>query len=653
MNSEVGTDPVLGHLLDARSYSREVLSAIPGAAVLLFDSDLRVRVADGAEFARLGVSTAEFEGAVLSKVLPAARWAELKDHCEGALVGRTSTFDLSHEGTRYSVRVSPLVTGDEIVGGLVVSHEVTEQRQLEFAAGTHGALLRDSQRLWATAFDRAPVGMAIVGLGGEWLRLNDAYCRMFGFDRDELVGKSFRDITHPDDLAEDLAWVRSAALGGSGAYEREKRCVARDGSIVWVDIRSEIIRDDDGAPAYFLSLLQNITARRSADLALQASERQLRSILENTPSPVAVKGADRRYQMVNQAFSERFVPGERGATGRRDDEILPQSAVVVERASDDLVLRTGDVVEHEEAVPRDGEDRFYLTVKFPVHDDQQQITGVCAIYTDITEHKHREDELRDRVEWTERIHSAIARGRLLLYAQPILDLRTGQVSQAELLVRMLAATGSGDLIPPAEFLPAAERFDLVYLIDLWVVAQALEQARAGRRVEVNLSARTISDVNRVIEIERMVIDSGAPPENLIFEITETAVADNMESAARFAQRLRAIGCSFALDDFGVGFGTFTYLKRLAVDYLKIDIEFVRDLTRDEADRRVVTAIVGVAQDFGMKTIAEGVEDQATLDLLREMGVDYAQGYWIARPGPISSITTMQDPHLQPQRGIHA
>ena len=151
---------------------------------------------------------------------------------------------------------------------------------------------------------------------------------------------------------------------------------------------------------------------------------------------------------------------------------------------------------------------------------------------------------------------------------------------------------------------------------------------------MNLSGLSISDPEKVAEIERLVVESGVPPGNIVFEITETAAVENLKSARRFAQRLRDLGCHFALDDFGVGFGSLTYLKHLPVDYLKIDIEFVRDITRDDADRQVVRAIVGMAQSFGMKTIAEGVEDEKTLELLGRLQVDYAQGYWIGRPAPI-------------------
>jgi len=123
----------------------------------------------------------------------------------------------------------------------------------------------------------------------------------------------------------------------------------------------------------------------------------------------------------------------------------------------------------------------------------------------------------------------------------------------------------------------------------------------------------------------------------VFEITETAVADNLEAARTFAKRLRGLGCKFALDDFGVGHGSFTYLRALPVDYLKIDIQFVRNLLRNEEDRQVVQAIVGVARQFDIETIAEGVEDEATVDELRRMGVDYAQGFWIGRPVALSEL----------------
>lgn len=369
---------------------------------------------------------------------------------------------------------------------------------------------------------------------------------------------------------------------------------------------------------------------------LSTRDRDLRSILDNIRDAMSVKGLDRRYRLANQAFEERYGQLAGAIDGQRDDAILPPGLLAEERASDELVLRTGEPVEREEIDSRDGHDRVCLNVKFALRDDRGDICGICTVVTDVTERRQRESERRERSRWAAFVSDAVAGGNLVLHAQPIVDLRNGQVTQAELLVRLIDRDRPSGLIAPGEFLPAAERYDLVAPIDLWVVSRALQLAK-DHCVEINLSGRTISSPEHVAAIERLVAASGAPPQNIIFEITETAVVENLAAARRFAERLRAAGCLFALDDFGVGFGTFTYLKHLPVDYLKIDIEFVRNLVEDPIDRHVVHAMVAVASGFGIKTIAEGVEDQATLELLENMGVDYAQGYWTGRPVPTEQL----------------
>jgi EAL domain-containing protein (putative c-di-GMP-specific phosphodiesterase class I) len=221
----------------------------------------------------------------------------------------------------------------------------------------------------------------------------------------------------------------------------------------------------------------------------------------------------------------------------------------------------------------------------------------------------------------------------VLHAQPILELATNTIHQEELLVRMRGGRGQDDLVMPSEFLPPAERFGLVQEIDRWVVAEAVKLAKE-RRVEVNLSGKSIGDAALIRLIEAQLRSQGTDPGNLIFEITETAAAENLDAARDFAWRLRGLGCGFALDDFGTGYGTFAYLKHLPVAFIKIDMEFVRYLAIDPSDQKIVKSIIAVAQNFGVQTIAEGVEHQATLDLLRDLGVDYAQGFLIGEPLPI-------------------
>jgi PAS domain S-box-containing protein len=494
-----------------------------------------------------------------------------------------------------------------------------------------------TEDLLRSAFDHAPIGMSVVGPDGQWLRVNDAYCRMLGYTREEMTSKRFGELTHPDDVTEDDRFIAALAAGTTNSLERDRRYLHRDGSIVWVHVRAEVIRDQTGEALYAVSHLQDITDRKLSEEKLLDSERRLRSVIDNTPALVYVKGRDYRYQLVNSEFERVFGVDREWIIGRRDEDILPASAIDHVRAQDRQVLDGGQALDEETVGQRDGKQRVFLTVRFPLVDKQGAIHAVGGMSTDITERRLEERYRREALECSEQINAALAQNRFVLHGQPILNLASAQVEQSELLIRMRKTGGGDELAAPVEFLPGAERFDLIGMVDKWVIARAVELAAAGHRIEVNLSAKTICDQVQVGWIEDAVLASGAPPGNLIFEITETSAADNLPAARAFAQHLRKLGCAFALDDFGVGHGTFTYLRHLPVDYLKIDIQFIRELLNDEADQQVVRAIIGVAKQFGIKTIAEGVEDAATQEKLRSMGVDYAQGYHVGRPMPLTQL----------------
>jgi EAL domain-containing protein (putative c-di-GMP-specific phosphodiesterase class I) len=229
------------------------------------------------------------------------------------------------------------------------------------------------------------------------------------------------------------------------------------------------------------------------------------------------------------------------------------------------------------------------------------------------------------------IHEALDEERFVLYAQPIIDLATGETVSHELLIRM--RDRDGEIVAPGVFLPTAERCGAILNIDRWVIGQAAELAGQGHAVELNLSAASLGDPN--LDADFVALLSARTTTNeLVVELTETTLMEDADVAAAFIERMAALGCKFALDDFGTGFGGFSYLKRLPVDYLKIDIEFVRDIASNVASRHVVDAVVGLARAFGQKTVAEGVEDDEALRIVTELGVDYAQGYGIGRPAPL-------------------
>ena len=246
-----------------------------------------------------------------------------------------------------------------------------------------------------------------------------------------------------------------------------------------------------------------------------------------------------------------------------------------------------------------------------------------------------------RIDWLRLVREALETDGFVLYAQPILDLRTDEIVRYEILLRLLDRDGG--IIPPGAFLDIAEQFGLSGDIDRWVLQKATDLLsnaairEKGISFAINLSPRTMTDKEFLDVITRMPALDVIGPVRLVMEITETAAIYNIHVAKDFLRTLRGRGYEFALDDFGMGFSSFYQLKNLDVDYLKIDGSFIRNLSHDPVDKHLVLAMVHLARSLGKQTIAEFVEDGEILGMLREIGVDCAQGFHIGRPRPLDEI----------------
>jgi len=253
---------------------------------------------------------------------------------------------------------------------------------------------------------------------------------------------------------------------------------------------------------------------------------------------------------------------------------------------------------------------------------------------------------QEEMQWVSKVSEAIEADRLVLYCQEIRSLHDQAVQglHVEVLVRMLGEDGT--LITPDKFLPAAERYNLINNLDRWVVSHSLAWyaafAASGKAtgddiLSINLSGLSITDAKVLSHIKAEIGKYGVPPQVLCFEITETAAVSNLSAAGNFIRELRRLGCHFALDDFGSGLSSFAYLKNLPVDYLKIDGAFVRNMDTDEVDFAMVSAIQQLGKVLGTRTIAEFACNEEILCMLRQLGVDYAQGYAIAKPVALNSF----------------
>lgn len=253
------------------------------------------------------------------------------------------------------------------------------------------------------------------------------------------------------------------------------------------------------------------------------------------------------------------------------------------------------------------------------------------------------------MHWVSRINHALEEDRFQLYFQEIMPLQGHEQSfilHGEILLRMIDK--EGDIVAPNNFLPAAERYNMITPIDEWVVEKSIQWLSTRKEkvlISVNLSGMSLSNRDFLNFVVSKIKQYKVNPELLCFEITETAAINNMSTAIHFMNVLKKLGCSFALDDFGSGLSSFSYLNSLPVDYLKIDGAFVMDIDKDPMHHAMVKSINEVGQVMGIKTIAEFAASDSIINCLRDIGVDNAQGYAIARPTPLASLTIESKPHL--------
>ncbi len=270
---------------------------------------------------------------------------------------------------------------------------------------------------------------------------------------------------------------------------------------------------------------------------------------------------------------------------------------------------------------------------------KKQGSGRVALYSARDEALARHT---GEIQWLQRLQSALKENRFQLYHQPIVPAygQDGNGPAMEVFVRL--QDENGHEVPPSEFLRAAERYRLMGLVDRWVVQTTLAalgrgaiQVPPNRGVAINISGQTLGDLQFLEFVVECLDSTGVAPAQVCFEITETAVVANLDHARRFVGVLHGIGCQFALDDFGSGVGSFSNLKNLPMDYLKIDGSFMRNLASDSVNQAMVTAMIKLARTLNFKVIAEQVEDAAALEAVRRMGVDYVQGFAVGRPQPLS------------------
>ena len=631
--------------------------------------------------------------------------AEVLAAWERAMLGQEA-FDLPFrflgpggEEVHVIATAAALCDADDAVTGCIgTALDVTHAHRAERAR-------REAEQRFRSAFDQAPIGMALLSTDLEVIEGNDALAELVGYGREQLHGLVLGALTHPEDAARDGERFSALLAGRADVHESEHRLVHATGETVWVALTATLVSDGDGVPCHYLAQLQDVTERRRY-------EEQLRYMANHDPLTGLLNRRAFERELDRHVNRVKRYGGAGAIVALDLDHFQTVNDTLGHNAGDRLLVevaqRLGTRLRESDVIARLGGDEFAVLLPHASREEAERVAGQLlelvrrAEVPSVTSHRARgatasigvvavepregltgEDLLvcadlamydakeagrnqaatysagphervrtEARMAWVERIRDALDGGDFVLHAQPIVDLASGAVSQYELLVRMVSE--SGDLIPPGSFLPVAERYDLIQELDAWVITRAIEMLAdlqaGGRRtaLEVNVSGRSLGDAGLMAAIEATLARTGADPAGLILEITETAAVANIPQAQAFGRRLSELGCRFALDDFGAGFGSFYYLKHLPFDILKIDGEFVRNCRANPVDRLVIESVVNIARGMGKQTVAEFVGDDDTVSLLRSYGVDFAQGFHLGKPAPLdTALGAAQPPQRKP------
>jgi diguanylate cyclase (GGDEF)-like protein/PAS domain S-box-containing protein len=570
-----------------------------------------------------------------------------------------------------------------IVGGIESLRDVDHEVRA-------GEALAESERRFRLAMHGSPEGMAMVGLDRGFMSVNPALCDLVARPEDWFASHVVDDVLHPDDIAADHE-VRTRLLAGD--YEdrtQERRLMAADGTVLWALHSIGLLRDNDDHPLFFVSHFQDITARKSAESHLEyAATHDPLTGLANRANLVdeisRALGASRRSGrptalVMLDLDHFKFVNDSLGhATG---DELLREAAcrlrsivregdLVARQGGDEFVVVMRDLDDPAEAVRV--AQRVVDVFRSPVHVEQAELFATAsvgitisrdgtdadallaeadaAMYVAKAEGRDRlslyNDELRAAVTERLRIENglrhALERDELEVWYQPEIDLVEGRISAVEALVRWNHP--GGEVFTAGRFIEVAEDSGLIVELGAMVMRRGCAQAALWNQahprdpviMRVNLSTRQLADADLLATIDDAVATTGVSTAHLCFEITETAILRDIPVVDANLHGIHDRGIALAVDDFGTGYASLTYLREFPISVLKLDRSFVAGIATNSFDRRLVAGVIALAHGLDIMITAEGVEHEEQVDVLRSLGCRHAQGFLFSKAVPAGEL----------------
>ncbi|TVR64744.1 MAG: EAL domain-containing protein [Candidatus Competibacteraceae bacterium] len=586
--------------------------------------------------------------------------------------------------TWLNTRIAPLLDRAGRVNGYLGAN--TDIAELKRAEET----LRASEARFRGYFELPLIGIALTGPDKRWWEVNERLCDMLGYRRAQLLRMSWAELTHPDDLATEVARFERVMNRRIESYSLDKRFMRADGSVLYASVSSRCVRRANGVVDYFVTVVQDITERREAEERIQ----QLSQYDPLTGLPNRELLIDRLQQAVLRASRDHAQVGVmmvdldyfkriNDTLGHPvGDQLLRQIATrlqecarpgdtVSRQGGDEFAVLLPDLDASDEAARV--AQRILEAVAQPCLINDQELHVACSIGVSVYPRDGRNAEMllknadialyrakdmgrnsyqyylsgatmiaHERLTLETSLRHAVDRQELELYYQPKWDFRAAAITGAEALVRWNHPELG--LLPPARFISIAEDSGLILPLGEWVLLTAVREVGrlhqmgfSGLRVAVNLSSRQFRQVELADRVHKALAENGFDANCLELELTEGILMHHTEENLETLKAFKTMGLRIAIDDFGTGYSSLSYLQRFPVDTLKIDRSFVMDLPGSAPSIAIVDAILALAHGLGLEVVAEGVETVEQRDFLGARGCDEGQGYLFGRPMPLGEF----------------
>ncbi|MFZ1829548.1 MAG: EAL domain-containing protein [Candidatus Competibacteraceae bacterium] len=550
--------------------------------------------------------------------------------------------------------------------------------------------LRTSEARFRSYFELPLIGIALNGADKRWWEVNDRLCEMLGYRRTQLLGMSWAEMTHPDDLAVEEAQFERVMSRRTDGYSLDKRFIRQDGALLYASVSTRCLRQANDVVDYFVMVVQDITERQRAAehiehlayydaltglpnrtlLADRLQQALLRASREHTLAGMMIVDID-RFKLINDALGHKIGDRLLSDVAMRLQQCIRQGDTLSRQGGDEFAILLPDLITGDEVTLI--AQRMLETVAEPFRLEGRELNMTCSIGISLYPRDGRNEEAllknadialyrakdlgrnnyqfylsgatvlsRERLHLEGDLRRAIGRRQLELYYQPKWDFRAGIITGAEALIRWNHPELG--LLLPARFISIAEESGLVLPIGEWILRTAMDEINhlhqsgfPSLRIAVNLSTRQFRQTDLKDRVREALTASNFDSACLELELTEGILMHNNEENMSALRAFKAMGLRIAIDDFGTGYSSLSYLQCFPVDVLKIDRAFVMDLPENANSIAIVDAIVTLAHGLGLEVVAEGVETPEQAAFLQAHGCDEGQGYYFGKPMPLTEF----------------